>query len=268
MNDTPVKPRYSYSSLERAGCGERYRLGKLEPRQDPSYQMMAGTILDTAFNAYYQDNQHLHETHEQRLAYSRAAVALLLSEHPEYYTTAWSQKYGDPRSGPENYVCWLFDVGAIALVCRHDRGPVEVQKRVEVDVGPYTIVGFIDCIELNTMTVVDIKSVAGWGAVTPLQYALRGQIPLYRMIMYANTKQVTSGRYELLMCRKKPALVQVTDENLDFIQEKLISDFDAFHQMVSTNTYTKNPSKCTDFNKPCQFFATCWPSLAKLVTPD
>lgn len=261
----PSKPTYSYSSLEKAKCGERYRLGKLEPRKESTYQMSAGSMLDCAFNAYYADNAHLHETHEERLAYARAALELHLSEHPEYYDLQWSAKAGDPRSSPENYTAWLFDCGALALVCRRDRGPVEVQKKVTVELPHYNIVGYIDCLELDTQTIVDVKSVAGWGTVTPVQYALRAQVPLYRMLHYHNTKQITSGRYELLMCRKKPSLVTVPDSNIDYLQESLIADFDKFHKMVSTNTFTKNPGCCTDFNRACQHLAKCWPSLAPLV---
>lgn len=261
------KPRYSYSSLERSKCGERYRLSKLEDKKDLTYQLCAGTMLDTAFNAYYENNQHLVETHEQRLAYARAALELHLRDHPEYLTLAWSAKAGDVRSSPENYISWLFDMGALALVCRHDRGPVEVQKRVELELPDYSIIGYIDCLELDTNTVVDVKSVTGWGAVTNLSYALRSQVPLYRMLLQALEKRETTGKYELLMCRKKPSLVTVPDTDIDYLQAKLIADFDAMHEKLSNKRFEKNPDHCTDFNRPCQFFAKCWPSLSSLVEP-
>lgn len=260
------KPRYSYSAVENAKCGRKHYYNKIEvgPR-DFTYNLAAGTILDTAFNSYYFENQHLVESHEQRKEYARAAVQLLLSDHPDWYLMPWSQKPGDVRSSPENYIAWLFDLKAIDLVCRPDRGPVEVQKRVELDLPDYSIVGYIDCLELDTMTVVDVKAVTGYSSITETGYALRAQVPLYRMMLSDALKVETKGRYELLLCRKSPKLSVVADYDIDFLQQKLIKDFDAHHKRLSSNQFEKNPDQCFVYNKLCPFFQKCWPELSALV---
>lgn len=260
------KPRYSYSQVETAKCGARYKYGKdgTIPR-DLTYQLAAGTMMDTAFNAYYHNNEHLVETHSQRLDYARAAVELAITEHPEWTALEWSTKAGDVRSSPENFVAWLFDLSALELVCRHDRGPVEVQKKVELDLPHYSIIGYIDCIELDTNTVVDVKAVTGWNKTTQLSYAMRAQVPLYRMMLKDTEGRDTKGRYELLMCRKKPTLVSVSDADLDFLQEKLIADFNAHHEKLSKKKFDRNPERCFDFNRTCAAFKICWPQLASLV---
>lgn len=262
----PTKPRYSYSSLEKSACGEKYRLDKLPGApKELTYQLAAGSMMDTAFNAYYEGNAHLQESHADRMAYARAAVDLHVTEHPQYFDLTWSAKAGDPRSSVENYIAWLFDKGALELVCRHDRGPVEVQKRLELELPNYSIIGYLDCLELDTQTVVDVKAVTGWGTTTNLQYALRAQVPLYRMLHYSLTGQVTKGRYELLMCRKAPKLVTIPDTDIEYIQEKLIADFDKLHATVSSGKFEKNPSCCTNFNRPCQHLCKCWPELAAIT---
>lgn len=265
MSKIITKPRYSYSALEKAKCGERYRLSKETPQKELTFNLAAGSMLDTAFNAYYENNAHLVESHEERMEYAKAALQLYLDEHQEYFTIPWSAKAGDPRSSPENYIHWLFDGGALGLVCRHDRGPVKVQLKVELELPKYSIIGYIDCLELNTNTIVDVKSVTGWGTTTPLQYALRSQIPLYRMLLRDSEKMQCSGRYELLMCRKKPTYVAIPDPDLDFLQDKLIADFDAHHKMVSTQSFCKNPDHCLDWNRPCPYMKLCWPQLASLL---
>lgn len=262
----PLKPKYSYSQVENAKCGAKHNFLKtLKTAREVTYNLASGTMLDAAFNAYYENNQHLVETHQQRLDYARAALTFLLQEHPEWYTMEWSKKAGDVRSSPENYVAWLFDHKALELVCRHDRGPVEVQLKVELELPNYTIVGYVDCLETDTGTVVDVKSVTGWGQTTVLQYALRSQIPLYRMILKDSRQLVTKGRYELLLCRKAPKLVSVDDWNIDFIQHKLVEDFDKHHQRLTTKNWCRNPEHCFDYNKPCQFFSLCWPELVPLI---
>lgn len=230
--------------------------------------MAAGTILDTAFNAYYENNAHLQETHKERIDYAKAAVDILLQEHPSWFTMEWSQKAGDVRSSPENYVAWLFEKGAIDLVCRKDRGPVEVQKKVELELPDYSIIGYIDCLELDTNTVVDVKSITGWNETTQAaSYALRSQVPLYRMILSDSLKKETKGRYELVLCRKAPKLVSVPDPDIDFIQKKLISDFEEHHKKLVKNDFTRNPDQCFQYNKLCNHFKICWPELTALVEP-
>ena len=265
--DPVKKPRYSYSQVEKAKCGQRYYYSKTEAREEKTYNLVAGSVLDTAFNAYYENNQHLVESHQQRLDYARAAAELFLKDNPDYFTMPWSQKAGDVRSSPENYVAWLFDVKAIELVCRHDRGPVEVQKRVELDLPHYSIVGYIDCLELDTNTVVDVKAITGWSGISEAQYALRSQVPLYRMMLQDSLGTATKGRYELLLCRKKPSLSMVPDLDIDFLQEKLIADFDALHKKLTKRDYSRNPDHCFDYNKFCPFFNKCWPELDSIVNP-
>lgn len=259
------KPRYSYSQVETAKCGARYKYMKdgTIPRE-LTYQLAAGTITDLAFNSYYYNNEHLVETHQQRMDYARAAVELAITEHPDWTSLEWSTKAGDVRSSPENFVAWLFDLGALELVCRHDRGPVEVQKKVELDLPNYSIVGYIDCIELDTNTIIDIKAVTGWNKTTQLSYALRSQVPLYRMLLKDTTGVDTKGRYELLLCRKKPSLITVVDMDLDFLQEKLLADFNEHHRKISKQQFTRNPERCLDFNRTCGAFNICWPSLSYL----
>jgi len=260
------KPRYSYSLLELAKCGRKYYYAKSEPRiREETYPMVAGTILDTAFNAYYENNAHLTETHEQRREYARAAIDLLFADNPQWWEMPWSQKAGDVRSSPENYVSWLFDKRALDLVCRHDRGPVEVQKRVELELPNYSIVGYIDCLELDTGTVVDVKSVTGWSDMTEFGYALKSQVPLYRMLLQDTQKIEAKGRYELVLCRKTPKLVVVPDHNIEFLQSELIKDFDNLHRKIAGNIFDKDKSQCMLYNKLCPFFAKCWPELAELV---
>lgn len=266
LEQKPGKPVYSYSMLETAKCGRRYYYGKTEPKGEKTYNLAAGTILDTAFNAYYENNDHLKESHEQRMQYARAAVELLMGEHKSWYELEWSQKAGDVRSSPENYIAWLFDQKALELVCRIDRGPVEVQKRVELELPNYKIVGYVDCLELDTNTVVDVKAVTGWSHVTELSYAIRSQVPLYRMILSDSLGVPTKGRYELLLCRKSPKLSVVPDYNIEFLQDKLIKDFDEHHQKVTLRQqYDKNPEHCFAFNRPCSFLLKCFPELSPLI---
>lgn len=260
------KPRYSYSAVEKSKCGMRYYHEKTDsgPREE-TYNMVAGTLLDTAFNAYYENNEHLKDTHEARKEYARASVQLLLEEHPQWYTMQWSKKAGDVRSGPENYIAWLFDHKAIDLVCRHDRGPVELQLKVELELPEYIIVGYIDCLELDTNTVVDVKSITGWSDIAEMSYALKAQVPLYRMILQDTRKMETKGRYELLLCRKKPQFASMPDFDIEFLQDKLIKDFDAHHAMLCTNKFEKNPEQCFVYNRLCPAFLKCWPELSELV---
>jgi len=265
LTPKPGKPVYSYSMLELAKCGRRYFYSKTAPFKEVTYNLVAGTILDTAFNAYYENNDHLKESHDERLAYSRAAVELLLKEHQDWFKLEWSQKAGDVRSSPENYIAWLFDLKAIELVCRHDRGPVEVQKKIEIELPEYKIVGYIDCIETDTNTVVDVKAVTGWSQITELSYALRSQVPLYRMILSDSLKKKTKGRYELLLCRKSPKLSIVEDLNIEFLQEKLIKDFDEHHQRITQRQcFDRNPAHCFDFNHACPCLLKCWPELKQI----
>lgn len=267
LNLAPVKkPKYSFSQLERAKCGQRFLYSKTEPKSEKTYNLCAGTMLDTAFNAYYENNMHLKESHEERMEFARAALELHLRENPEYFELPWSKKAGDVRSSPENFVSWLFDKGALEMVCRQDRGPVEVQKCVELELPRYSIIGYIDCLELNTNTVVDVKCVTGWGDTTLLKYALRPQVLLYRMLLRDTKGVATSGRYELLLCRKSPKLELVDDPTMDFMEAKLISDFDIHHKMCVEKTYTRNPEHCFDFNRTCEHLVKCWPQLAHLVT--
>lgn len=262
----PGKPRYSYSAVDQAKCSMRYYHAKMDPStRKETYNLVAGTLLDTAFNAYYENNEHLKDTHENRKDYARAACQLALDEHPDWYTMAWSKKAGDVRSSPENYLAWLFDLKAIDLVCRHDRGPVEVQVKVELDLPEYVIVGYIDCLELDTNTVVDVKSITGWSDIAEMSYALKAQVALYRMILQDSRKLETKGRYELLLCRKKPQLSIVPDFNIEFLQEKLVKDFDAHHHMLCTHKFEKNPEQCFVYNKMCPAFLKCWPELTELV---
>lgn len=268
LDRKPGKPVYSYSMLETAKCGRRYYYSKSDPFRETTYNLVAGRLLDTAFNAYYENNDHLKESHQSRLEYARAAVDLLLKEHPDWYKLEWSQKAGDVRSSPENYLAWLFDLKALELVCRHDRGPVEVQKKVELELPDYKIVGYIDCIETDTNTVVDVKAVTGWSQITELNYALRSQVPLYRMILSDSLKMPTKGRYELLLCRKSPKLSVVEDYDIEFLQEKLIKDFDEHHQRITLRQcYDRNPAHCFDFNHACSRLLKCWPELKKLTEP-
>lgn len=258
------KPSYSYSQLELAKCGRKYYESKTAGKQiDFTFNLAAGRILDEAFNAYYENNDHLKESHEDRKRYARAAVELLLEENPSWFQLPWSSKAGDVRSSPENYIAWLFDLNALDLVC-YGRGPVEVQKRVSLELPDYSIVGYIDCLELDTNTVVDVKSVTGWSAITEFQYALRSQVPLYRMILEETDGKPTKGRYDLLMCRKTPKLTVVNDYNIDFIQAKLIREFDEHHKKLVDQRFDKNPDQCFAFNKVCGAFTKCWPELAAL----
>lgn len=265
----PPKPHYSYSALEMGKCGQKYYYKRIQKlTEEKTYNLAAGTILDTAFNAYYENNDHLQESHQQRLEYARAAVEHLLTENESWLTMPWSQKSGDVRSSPDNFIAWLFDHGAVELVCRHDRGPVEVQRKVSLELPHYFIDGYIDCIEQDTGTVIDVKAVTGWSEVTTLQYALRSQVPLYRMMLRDIEGRKTSGRYELLLCRKTPKLETIIDPDIDFLQEKLVRDFDAHHRMVSTKRFEKNPEQCFVYNKVCPFFAQCWPALAAQLTKE
>lgn len=265
----PGKPVYSYSALEKAQCGRRYYYSRTLPKEnDTTYNLIAGTIFDTAFNAYYYNNEHLVESHEARMAYARAAVEQACSDHPMWFTIPWSQKAGDVRSSPDNFIAWLFDKGALALVCRQDRGRVEVQKKVEIELPDYKIVGYIDCLELDTNTVVDVKAVTGWSSITELSYALRTQVPLYRMILADGAALATKGRYELLLCRKTPKLSVVPDFNIEALQDKLIRDFDEHHRKLTGNCFNRNPSHCFDFNKPCTFLLKCWPELSPLTQQE
>lgn len=263
----PKKPHYSYSALELAKCGAKYYYQKvLKAPRETSYNLVAGTIMDTAFNAYYYNNDHLRETHEQRIAYARAAVDQAFTDNPSWMKMDWSAKAGDVRSSPENYIAWLFDIKALDLICRPDRGYVEVQKKVSIELVDYFIDGYIDCLELETNTIVDVKCVTGFGGTTTLGYALRSQIPLYRMIHSDTTGVMTRGRYELVLCRKKPTLEIIEDFDIDFLQTKLISDFDAHHKKVTVKKdFSRNPDCCFGYNKTCGFFTKCWPELAHLV---
>lgn len=262
----PGKPRYSYSVLEQAKCGVRYYHSKTQttPREE-TYNLVAGTLLDTAFNAYYENNEHLRDTHEARKDYARAVVQATLDEHPHWYTMPWSKKAGDVRSGPENYIAWLFEHGALDKVCRHDRGPVEVQLKVELELPNYILIGYIDCLETDTNTVVDVKSITGWSEIAEMSYALKAQVSLYRMILQDTRGIITKGRYELLMCRKKPQLSIIPDYDIEFLQAKLIKDFDAHHANMCANKFEKNPDQCFIYNRVCPFFLKCWPELTELV---
>lgn len=259
------KPHYSYSALDLGKCGQKYYYKRILKRTEAkTYQLVAGTLMDTAFNAYYENNEHLKESHEQRMEYARAAVELSLQENPSWLTMEWSQKGGDVRSSPENFIAWLFDgaTPALSLVCRHDRGPVEVQRKVSIELEHYFIDGYIDCVELETGTIVDVKAVTGWSEITTLQYTLRSQIPLYRMIMNDTEGRAYKGRYELVLCRKTPKLEVVNDPDIEYLQEKLIRDFNDHHRRVSQKLFTKNPDKCFEYNKSCPFLHNCWPELA------
>jgi hypothetical protein len=228
-------------------------------------------MLDVAFNAYYEGNNHLHETHEERMAFARAAIELECKAHPEWFTLEWSQKAGDVRSSPENYIEWLFEKGpkgcksALEMVCYRERGPVEVQKQVAIELPNYFLVGYIDCVELDTNTIVDIKAVAGWSEITELSYALRAQVPLYRMLMKDQHGLDMKGRYDLLLCRRTPKLQVVHDPDIEYLQQKLIHDFADHHKRVSGNCFERNVDHCFAFNKPCPFLESCWPKLSAIV---
>lgn len=280
----PVKPKitYSFSALETAKCARKYYgqyIAKSIPREE-TYQLAAGTIADTAFNAYYESNGHLYDNHETRMAYARAAVEVLLAEKPHWFdesTFPWSKKAGDPRSCPENYVMWLFDEktasgkSALELICRHDRGQVEVQKQVRIELPEFDIIGYIDCFEVENPRVVDVKVVTGWGGITELQYALRGQIPLYLMALKDSLGIEAKGSYELLLGRKKAQLVEIPVHDLEDLQQKIIDDFHNLHRLRTKNenkpctAWKKNPDQCLTYNRPCSCFATCWPALVSLL---
>jgi len=260
------KPTYSYSQVETGKCARKFHYEYREKQaRELTYNLVAGSMLDRVFNAYYEGNQHLSDTHEQRMKYARAALALEAEDHPEWKTLQWSKKAGDPRSSYENFVWWLFDGGAAELVCRHDRGPVSVQMKLELELPQYKIIGYVDCFEETTKAIVDIKMISGWSEVSTLQYALRAQVPLYRMLMNDLFKIQATGRYELLLGRKSPKLVTVPDYDIAFLQDRLVDEFDAHHRMASGGIGERNSSKCFDYNRACTHFARCWPELTPLI---
>lgn len=259
------KPAYSFSQLETGECLAKYKYEYIErlPRK-LTFSLVAGSMLDCAFNAYYRDNGHLHEPHDQRMDYAKVALEMELADHPEWSEIPWSKKPGDVRSSPNNFINWLFDAGALALVCRPERGPVEVQTRLDLALANYTIVGYLDCLETERRVVVDVKMVGNADEMSQLGYMLRAQVPLYRHILWKTRRIKTTGVYELLTATKTPKLVVVEDPEDSAILKNTLKKFVSHHRRINKlSGELRNASCCIKYNSKCAHLNLCWPKISQ-----
>lgn len=266
---TPVKPKpiYSYSQIETGECLQKFKYEYIERRpRTMTYSLVAGTILDMVFNAYYRDNLHLTESHDSRMEYARVVIQQEIEDHPEWLALPWSKKPGDVRSSPRAFIGWLFDGGAASLICRPTRGRVETQAKLEFSLKDYGMVGYLDCLELDRNVVVDVKMVASASEVTQIGYALRPQIALYRWLLWKTRKLKTKGVYELLIATKTPRLVAIDDPDEPALLKTLLKKFSSHHRRTTAlKGELRNASKCTAYNSPCAHLHDCWPKLSQLM---